>query len=297
VDFRDPAQHHLAIEVDRDRLLSRPAGSSTAALVESGSVLYLGPPATPGAPASTATYKITITAVNPHHPFWASCPGCTNTEFPVYDFTATNLADGCDVEFCQPGLSQDSEGQVKNLSGSAVIFRGDFYDDAYTVRTTPPADYDDDVFNIACLGTAISKLHLFRHTSASRVQPSDPPPPVVAQRQALLRLLTADYCGIGHPFTVDGTPIRLGFNSSLAPTEPSLFALNATSSIDSIDALWTGDGATCIGTPRLEASAPGILGEIQTTCQAALHPLPACTNLPPFLPPFPMGSYAISQNP
>jgi hypothetical protein len=264
--------------------------------------LYLGPAATPGAPASTATYKITITGVNPHHPFWASCPGCTNSEFPVYDFTATNLADGCDIEFCQPGLSQDSEGKVKNLSGSAVIFRGDFYDDAYTVRTTPPADYDDDVFNISCLGTAISKLHLFRHTSASRVTPSDPPPPAVPQRQALLRLLTADYCGIGHPFTVDGTPIRLRFDSSLAPTDPSLFALSPSSSIDSIDALWTGDGATCIGTPRLAASASAILGKIQTTCREARHPILDCRYTvpvlaPPYLPPFPTGSYAISQNP
>jgi hypothetical protein len=302
VDFQNPAKEHLTIQVDGDILRGKPVNSAAATDVVPGSVLYLGPPETPGGPPSKPTYMLTITGINPDQPFWADCPGCTNPHFPTYNFTATSIADNCEVAFCQPGLSTDDQGKVNNLSGTAVIFRGDYYDDAYTVRTTPPSDYDDDVFNIACLGTAISKLHRFRHTSAARVTSSDLPPsplPSASQRQALLRLLTADYCGIGHPFTVDGTPIRLGFNQTFTPTSHSEFTLNSSGSID---ALWTGGGATCIGTPRLTASAPAILDRIQATCREAGHPILDCRStapllVPPFAPPFPMGSYAISQNP
>lgn len=298
LDFQNPAKEHLTPQVDGDILRGKPANSSVAVDVVPGSVLYLGPLEKRSGLPSTPTYTLTITGVNPDQPFWADCPGCTNQGFPTYSFTAISVVDDCEVDFCQPGLSTDPQGQVHNLSGTAVIFRGDYYDDAYTVRTTPPSAYDDDVFNIACLGTAISKLHLFRHTSAAWVTSSAPPPPptppappAVSQRQALLRLLTADYCGIGHPFTVEGTSIRLGFNKTFTPTAQSKFTLNSSGSVD---ALWAEGGATCLGTPRLQATAPPILDKIQATCQEALHPLPACPSfVPPFPPPFPMGSSAI----
>jgi hypothetical protein len=326
--FVGPDQKPLELGVDGDVLHAQ--GSK---LVQDGSVLLLGPPETPFGPPSVPTYAITIKSADTED-FWVKCDstnpagGCADKNAHVYRFEATSLTDDCPVQVCKPGLDPESDA-TNNLRGTAVIFRGDFYDAAYTVRTTPPSDYDDDVFNIACMGTDISKLHLLRHTSASQAAVSEPLPPPVDKRQALLRMLTADYCGAGHPFTQNGVPFRFGFDLSagydgslnpsavLAPspdpntgislTTLSSYSLVANGGIDTIDGAWNGNGATCIGTPRLArllqpAAVQDLWTRITATCRAVNHPVTLCGSAPPTLQPpfasrFPVGSYAISQVP
>lgn len=200
---------------------------------------------------SDDSYTLTIEDVL-ETPFWAGCMAgdrCKDAPptVPVYRFSVIRDRGGCKVELCRPELSDDHD----TLKGTAVIFKGDVYDDNYRVRSNDssvPAERlkpgEDDLFNIACVGTTVSKLHFLRHTSAS-VEP-----PVlratVAQRQTMLRLLTADYCGIGQPFTEEGLPIKLGFDSPM--WDVSSYKLGDAKSMD---ARWSKDGATCIGIPRL----------------------------------------------
>ncbi|TMQ14769.1 MAG: hypothetical protein E6J91_14585 [Deltaproteobacteria bacterium] len=108
--------------------------------------------------------------------FWATCTAgdrCAGAppRARLYSFTV-RAGDGCEVQLCRPGLDDSYHG---NLDGTAVIFRGDYYDEtSHRVFTTPQNTYDEDVFNIACIGTAISKLHMLRHTTAA--DPARPRP-------------------------------------------------------------------------------------------------------------------------
>lgn len=234
------------------------------------------------------SYQLTIKGVTPID-YWASCDGCSKTTTPLYTFTAT-ADDGCEVALCAPGLNDDYTG---SLSGNAVIFRGDVYNDAnYTVADQTGSD---DTFNIVCLGTAISKLHLLRHTNASH--PGTPDGQAQPQRQSMLRLLTADYCGTGHPFTIDGLPIRMKFDAAK-------FHLSSDAGYDmtgasSIDAAWDDAGAKCIDTPR-GVNIPGndlatLKATIRNTCPG--HALPDCAPNVTLGTPFGLGNYGVSGNP
>lgn len=318
--FLGPERHghreSLTLHVDGDRL--HPAGLD---IVEDGSILLLGPAETPGGAPRSPTYELTITHVQQQN-FLVDCQGCSRTTYPMYEFSARSLDDDCPLEVCDPGLDDGSD-TTHNLIGNAVIFQGDFYEPGYTVKTAAATGYDDDTFNIACVGTAISKLHLLRHTAASQGAPSDPLPPPVDKRQAILRMLTADYCGAGHPFTHDGVPLHFGIdlaagydgllnpgpgapatdpNTGISVPARSHFQIDPTGGMASVDALWTGDGATCIGTPRQLAADPQIWTQIEAICRSVNHPVKHCADVAPALgtqlgAPLPLGSYAISQIP
>jgi hypothetical protein len=268
------------------------------------------------------TYRLTITDMpttySGHGPdytqFWAACADNNCVAKPrLYTFKAVS-SEGCDVRLCEPGLDDAFAG---GLMGTAVIFRGDLYnDDTYAVEAERPNSYDGDVFNIACLGTSISKLHLMRHTSATG-HPLPPPPQqaiVLSQRTTMLKLLAADYCGVGVPFTMDGLPLRLAFNNpeySLNPVAHYNFAPG-----DTIDAAWTEKGAQCIGTSRvlripMANRVTGISGTDAITVRNQIidvckklhvkYPLspttiPECTTVTPTAP-FAMGNYSASGNP
>lgn len=248
-------------------------------------------------------------------PFWTRCTSgdcpAQDHAVPVYNFTVTNNSDQCPVVLCspelEPGPGTSSPG-IPSMIGRAVIFRGDFYDDDPLTRG--PGDYDvrgpvageDDLFNIACVGSVISKLHFLRHTSAAVASfegmtsaQTKAMTTSIPQRQAMMRLLTADYCGIGHPFTRNGVPINLKLNSTYQPT----FLSSGTSSRE---ALWTGNGASCVSTPRLTkslsaAAAQKFRDDINSTCTGHGRPAPpSCPDISPGSE-FVSGDYAMSMNP
>ncbi|NJK33201.1 MAG: hypothetical protein HC927_12795 [Deltaproteobacteria bacterium] len=55
-------------------------------------------------------------------------------------------------------------------------------------------------------------------------------------------MLTADYCGDGHSYTVDGTP--LAWENESGTVTPD-------SQPGELEAIWTAEGALCLDTPRL----------------------------------------------
>ncbi len=98
---------------------------------------------------------------------------------------------------------------------------------------------------IACVGEAAAKMKLLDFHPHGNRQAS------VAERQATLRMVTADYCGTGRSFTVNGTPVA--WRDAAGLVEP-VGAENV------MEALWDADGAVCLGKPRY-ASLDEVIGE------------------------------------
>jgi hypothetical protein len=233
------------------------------------------------------TYVMTFENITPQAP-WAECVGACSPskQITLYEFSVVNPEDQCNVELCQPGLNDDN---TSGMKGTAAIFTGDVYDDkTYAVRdVTAPQDPDHAVFNVACLGTAVSKMHMFGHTAVASTSVTT----TIPERQALLRLLTGDYCGVGKPFTVDGVPIRIDFaNPKLKPSASSQYAITTDPASTQVDARWDQNGAVCVGTPRLSVETDPskhvakdvLMTNITKTCKDAPHtvdltqcPLPA----------------------
>jgi hypothetical protein len=130
-------------------------------------------------------------------------------------------------------------------------------------------------FSFGCAGHALSKLALNAHTYSSAVNGFVTS---VEERTAFLKMITADYCGIGKSFTVPGTALDWmddrGFTKyhSVQPT---------------LEAKWSHEGALCLDTPRLEKVGnptgdgqfplpKGVRGAIDATCG---EKLPSCDSV------------------
>jgi hypothetical protein len=210
-------------------------------------------------------YALTIVDVITNGKFFVKCQDpyqCDDRAVTFYKFVATT-DDGCAVDLCRPGLIPDDSAS-RGLAGMAVIFQGERYDPDTLAVTTAP----DNEFNIACVGTALSKLHLFRHTAASQ-SPRTPLSlrPSPQDQQTMLRLLTADYCGTEQFFTHNGVKIKIGLparvkgqNNIYSVTPGSEYAISQG---DVMEATWAPDGAHCLDTPRLGTA---LLPDIVRAC-------------------------------
>lgn len=211
---------------------------------------HVSPRGAVDAPVYTLRIEPTPPAPEPargpdYHQFWATCSSGDCPASPrLYTFSVTS-SDGCEMRLCKPGLADDYAGGLK---GTAVIFRGDIYGDDYTAQLAEPDPYQRDLFNIACIGTSISKLDMLRHTSASE----DPAHLVaVDRRTTLLKALAADYCGTGYPMTEDGLPLKLAFDDPDYTLTTASGYVFSQPDRETIDAAWTAHGASCIGSSRL----------------------------------------------
>lgn len=216
-------------------------------------------------------------------PYW----DCSSTDKEAscdhtyeYEFQAsTNAGGGCDVALCNPDLATDPSLGGTWVQGRAVAFGGDVYDhqdqgfrihsvSASATGRCPLNQLDKertDIVNFACVGTTVSKLYLMRHTAASKRSDR---PTTVSQRQAMLRMLTADYCGDGISHTENGTPIRFAARGwgdfgryALAPRDPT----RPPPPPPLPEAKWTDQGASCVDLRRLP-------GDRSSTCPAGSPP-------------------------
>jgi hypothetical protein len=213
---------------------------------------------------------------------------CSKNEVPVYTINFT--IDGIDktASVCGPDVVSEQP-----LVGRSVIFRGD----RYLGVVGGPAQItetgaNDSWFNVACAGTAIAKLHLNRHTLASG---DNRHVTNVEQRTALLRMLTADYCGNGRLFTVNGHELRYRFRQSW----PLEYPQYSHRDLHSIEATWNQNGAVCLNVPRLADREPLATLRNRIT-QACGQPPPPCPLDTVTMKNWKVGldlPYAISANP
>jgi hypothetical protein len=241
-------------------------------------------------------YALTIERVIPTS-FWTDAAD----ELLLYEITFAKEGSTKRESVCKPLTDLDpTTAAPERIDGKVIVFRGDRYKDrGYAVSDEPATTW----VNLACAGTAIAKLHLLRHTAASRrpaATSADRRTTTLAQRQAILRMLTADYCGVGHPFTVEGHPLSYRFHQAWGPLHDAGFDVRTAS----IDALWKDTGAVCVGTPRLSdrERRDALLRRIEARCGRRLArcaPPPHATvgDLDVNALLATTGSYAISVNP
>ena len=305
----------LRIENNTGELIGQSASGDLKGLQLRGAVITLAGP--------VDSYELTIQDVQQSE-YWADCPTCSASQTSIYVFEAVSVNHPCHIRICQPGLDDEPPG---GLRGRAVIFRGDYYDEKKHGVTTmvDPSNPDagDDVFNLACMGTTLSKLYMFRHTSASGAIPPMAGAPAgtitsVPQREALLKAITADYCGDGSSFTQNGRQIRFGFSylplNANSPHGVGYLLPPATAAGATVDAAWTSGGASCIGMPRLLAAPPvppanrpaglqgttqaDVLSEINKICiTRGGHSIPDCSTSVALATPFGLGNDIVSANP
>lgn len=100
---------------------------------------------------------------------------------------------------------------------------------------------EGDWFTFGCSGSALAKQHLSGHTKAGSSILGVTT--TLKQRTAFLKMLTADYCGAGTPYTVAGMRLHYrdyqGFMSTVNVGEQ-------------VEGLWGERGAICVGVPRVE---------------------------------------------
>jgi hypothetical protein len=67
----------------------------------------------------------------------------------------------------------------------------------------------------------------------------------------MLKMITADYCGTGFSFTVDGHPLR--WMDSTTYPRPAINLNTTLPPVDivSVEAIWGPTGAVCLDVPRL----------------------------------------------
>jgi hypothetical protein len=211
--------------------------------------------------------------------FWA---GDTKEPVPFYRIQV-ELPSGQFTPICMPDRPLEKVwGPVEH---HAIAFTGDRY--VPEQKTVTDAARGTPWFNLACAGTATAKMHLVRHTNAGAwtaatwhtgmdvLDPGAPFHTDVGQRQAMLKMYAADYCGGGTAFTVDGQPLLYDDARHWYVPPDGVFRLteNSDGTLSppgaALEALWTPNGAMCVSALRLVSRS--IVPCLNT------NPRPACT--------------------
>ena len=138
-----------------------------------------------------------------------------------------------------PGPGVDPNGGTTINAFHAVLFDDDKFDADALQVTGERRDW----FNIGCAGSALAKQFLTGNAKAAAATLGYTT--TISQRTAHLKMLAADYCGMGDAFTVYGTDLSWeGASGQFSTVVPG----------QAVEALWTETGARCVNTPRIIAS-------------------------------------------
>jgi len=146
---------------------------------------------------------------------------------------------------CRAERDQNT-GLVGDYQHSAIIFIGD----QYNAKKRTVEDSEADWFNVACSGTAIYKMHMLRHTKAGKTTGKST---TIDQRTAMLKAISADYCGDGRAWTGDGTPLDWTDAQKFYPDPPVPDVIERAADVE---AIWSKNGALCLNTPRRLPKVP-----------------------------------------
>lgn len=117
---------------------------------------------------------------------------------------------------------------------------------------------DPDWLTFACADQAAYKAKALGYQQ-SRIFEGTFDPATREQQDATLKMITADYCGIGHSFTEHG--VQLNWENAAQTV--------TTSNTATIEAMWDADGAICLNdTPRLveRHEVKAVCGDPPPTC-------------------------------
>ncbi|HEY0135541.1 MAG TPA: ADYC domain-containing protein [Nannocystis sp.] len=197
--------------------------------------------------------------------------GQVDVHISAHDGQVPSLVDGGPMSSAY-GLKyehQDMPGELISVcpgegADDAVVtlVLGETYDPELKLVNADQAGW----FTLACGGEAVAKMKLLNYGPSADFDGSGEPA-TVDQRQATLKMITADYCGTGTSYTVQGLAVVWADEAgTVGPTSPPAGA--------SVEAIWTADGAVCLDTPRW--ADPQVVAE---ECV-----LPSCDQISPNTP-------------
>lgn len=210
---------------------------------------------------------------------WAKRSDGKHVVLESYKLDWTELVNGHWGDFrnvCKNPPSREATDDILTMTGQNIyrtlLFEGDRIDADHKWVT----GVDTSWFNLGCAGSALAKMALTGHTEAAHVAHQFDTSR--DERQTMLKLLTADYCGGGKSFTVAGQPLNWrddrGTMKLLAqlmtPPQPLVR-----------EARWTPSGAACLDAPRIDAhwtaAGEAEFGSDVYDQVMALCPRPACS--------------------
>jgi len=161
----------------------------------------------------------------------------------------------------------------------ALAFRSERYD-GDNLKAMPVAPAGPWAF-LACNGSAASKMQLWRHTLTGAYSRGSPTYfTTLDQRTAMLKAITADYCGNGESQTVTGTPFVF---ATVEATDVYPFVDRSVWRL--VEARWTPQGAACLDEPRRAyLGDPVSHASVEEKCG---HTIPYCTPAPWWLTSWP----------
>lgn len=109
------------------------------------------------------------------------------------------------------------------------------YGETYDRETNAISPGQGRWFTIACVAEGAFKMKMMDYAPSGARHAS------LEQRKATLRMVTADYCGDGTPYTVDGTAVA--WRNASGSVVPGVAET-------SLEAKWGPDGALCLDDPR-----------------------------------------------
>lgn len=224
----------------------------------------------------TPAYVITITDV-------ANATYATYPQDPIetYHFVWASMGNRNDVHDLCPtppastGTRLDDEAgdwtpfALRSHMGSAftLLFEGDRIN--AIDKTISSTVFDTSWFNIGCAGHTLSKMHLTHNTGISRPGGWQATHDV---RQAVLKMLVADYCRNGTPHTVTGVPLDWYDYNSVTYFAPA----------HTLEARWDAGGAMCVGIPRIIANPTPLSQYVFPGGPTCPTPIKICPNPDPF---------------
>jgi hypothetical protein len=176
---------------------------------------------------------------------------------PAYEMKARKVGETYFKETVCKNDPLTTDPHWTGIEHATIVFQGDRYDPV--AKKVWETSSKDPWFNIACAGTTPAKLHLMRHTRAGsyRADGTIAYDTTVAERQAMLKMFVADYCGTGRSFTVDGQP--LNYNDS-----NHWYRAARPFTLADQEALWSADGVVCID--RVRRDSDYTLSDVYDEC-------------------------------
>lgn len=201
--------------------------------------------------SQTYPYDLYIMDYRDDLTYWGSVPGTMPAYRITYGWNGFS-----EDHICKPPVEE--EPGWAGFSTYAVLIQGERYD---STTKTIYDDSDGGWFQIACTGSGLSKMKRLGY---------DPETPAGSnhattrdQRQATIKMITADYCGTGHSFTRDGTPLRW----------QNAGDWHIPADAGDQEAIWSPHGALCLDTTRLSPlNYPHLLDDIMAECGGTLPP-------------------------
>ena len=270
-------------QVSGGKLTASRTSSSGATVTLSGSALVGG---YFGLANGSRTFEMMVTEVSTVAS-WAQRVGAPQVMLETYRLDWTELVNN------QPGRFQNvcknapirEPSDLLGMAGQdiyhALLFEGDRIDAAKKLDTS----VDSSWMNLGCAGSALAKMALTGHTqAAANAKTFDT---TLAERQTMLKMLTADYCNDGTPFTVAGQPLNWADDGRTM----KMMALTASPPRPVVrEGRWGPEGPLCLDharvdlawTPLGEATfglTPSVWSQMHTHCPAKVIPQCAGTAL------------------